>query len=645
MPEVSASQAQAIAEYIYLTGFAKTATQGMMQDQIKKFIESQGYTYSADADAKWVNAEKTGFSQRLGTQDLQYLGVDIPAAQVNAFRKNQPLIIASGSKSAKPAGQKAKDWTGSIKTDGEAAIMSILTGSPAPSGIAEPVPTMEDEESKPAPVIDTPKPVTSPSSMPRLVHDRKIKKRIFPEDGLLPIGKSACIVTLKTSVSGGGERPLDSFIPRPLRSKVKNYTMPDLRLIIEEGKTLRYNFTNSNNLYDVLWDGNAVQVESGTVKIPQYEESPKNVESINIKLSQGLTLNLSTIAGFVTFFGDSLKAEEGFAFPSGKIAPLVLFPVPDLHEAVIDGTTYTFNATNWINDVSERSIWFPQSPSKQGDFVKGNDPNPYPWVSVYDKMGDIEWSADGLAENYLQPLPFDASKAEVLDLTKQYLKVEVEVDEATDAYTGYDWKAPNSKDEELFFPGDLRQLAPITRDSPEKEGDVMKIKGAARGNAITEIRFQNGRAMVTTSEGSFMIPDDSGDGTFYAQDTVSSKIDGERQMLRTRVQKVTIADYDGKASPDSNWTAIKAARRYKNLAMSVLPSSMGAGGAVQCSVCGLEVTGPCEMANCPMPTETEVGAGSVAYLTTQGGQEFLVLLVPDPDDRNNVYEIRMTVQK
>ena len=55
----SASQAQAIAEYIYLTGFAKTATQGMMQDQIK-FIESQGYTYSADADSKWVNAEKTG---------------------------------------------------------------------------------------------------------------------------------------------------------------------------------------------------------------------------------------------------------------------------------------------------------------------------------------------------------------------------------------------------------------------------------------------------------------------------------------------------------------------------------------------------------------------------------------------------------
>ena len=72
---------------------------------------------------------------------------------------------------------------------------------------------------------------------------------------------------------------------------------------------------------------------------------------------------------------------------------------------------------------------------------------------------------------------------------------------------------------------------------------------------------------------------------------------------------------------------------------------MGAGGAGQCSVCGLEVTAPCEMANCPMPTETEVGAGSVAYLTTQGGQEFLVLLVPDPDDRNNVYEIRMTVQK
>ena len=56
-------------------------------------------------------------------------------------------------------------------------------------------------------------------------------------------------------------------------------------------------------------------------------------------------------------------------------------------------------------------------------------------------------------------------------------------------------------------------------------------------------------------------------------------------------------------------------------------------------MCKLEVTAPCEMSNCPMPTEMKLETGSVAYLTTQGGQEFLVLLVPDPDDRNSVHEI------
>jgi len=641
MPEVTVDQAQAIAEYLYLTGFAKSATQGMMQSEIDKYLNSIGYTYSQKARDTWVDAEKTGFSQRLGAGDLNYLGVDVPAAQVNEFRKMQPLIIAGGSKSSKPAGAKAKEWKGTIKSDAESAIMSILTGSPAPEAAMNPVPT---EDKGPAPVIETTKPVTSPSSMPRITHDRKLKKRIFPEDGILPLGKSPMIININTSAAVTGERPLDSLIPRPLRAKVKGYTMPDLRIIAVEGDTLKYNFTNSNNLYDVQWGGNAVMVESGTITMKEYAEQPKDVESVFLKLSQGLTLNLSTSTGFVEFFSASLKADAGFAFPTGAISPLVLFPVPDLKSVVVDGQTYDFDATNYINDAGQRSVYFPQTPRSQEDFVKGNDPNPFPWVAVYDKMGKIEWSADGLAENYLQPLPFDEKKAKVLDLSKQYIKVDAEVDKATDAYTGYDWKSPNSTNEELFFPGDLRQLAPIVRSSPESDGDIMKVKGAARGNAIKEIKFHNGRAQITTDEGSFMIPDDSGDGTFFAEDTVSSKVDGDRQMLRTRIQKISVADYDSKANPDSNWSAIKAARRYKNLAMSVLPSSMG-GVSGECSVCGLEVSEPCAMSNCPMPTETEVGAGSVAYLTVQGGQEFLVLMVPDPDDRNNVYEIRMTVQK
>jgi len=89
---------------------------------------------------------------------------------------------------------------------------------------------------------------------------------------------------------------------------------------------------------------------------------------------------------------------------------------------------------------------------------------------------------------------------------------------------------------------------------------------------------------------------------------------------------------------------MKKARRYKNLATSILPAATDGPGR-KCSICGLDdVVAPCALEGCPMPTESEVGVASLGYFTEEASGTYLVLLVPDEDDPSNTYEIRMTVQ-
>ena len=220
----------------------------------------------------------------------------------------------------------------------------------------------------------------------------------------------------------------------------------------------------------------------------------------------------------------------------------------------------------------------------------------------------------------------------------------MEVDAATDIYTGYDWKSPSSSAGTLLFPGDERNLIPLIRDNPDKPGKELEIKGAGRGNAIKEILYHNGTAQITVDGGSFRIPDDSGDGTFYALDNTSDKIDGKRQELKCRVKEVVIEDYEAKASPDTTWTNMREVRRYKNLATSILPGATDAVG-VKCPDCGMEdVVSPCPIEGCPMPLQSEVGVGSLGYYTIEGSGTYLILLVPDESDPSTTFEIRMTIK-
>lgn len=647
--EIGLAEGRAIAEYVFLSGFNHTATLELMGGPIKKILQKEGYTFTPAAETQWFdpNHDYVSWSQKFKNVGMSYLGTPITADQVKGFRRMQPIIIATKSKADDPAGLKGGHWVNTkapfTKGDKEQMIGFIKQMAAGEEFEEDIIPQMlkdldkEDSAPEGSPVISTA--ITIPGSVPKLSYTRKLKKRAFPTSKKLPAGAGPIIVTFKPMAKG----PADSLLPAPYRMRAK-WEQPSLTLIFEAGQAVKYSLSNTPDLYEVIMDGKPVIFEGGNVQFSKFVASPKTVEGFEAKLSQG-SFNVSSEAGITEFFSPELIKKDGFPFPipDGLVAPLVGFPIPDLTTTIVSGTDLTFNMTEYINDVSERKNWMPPKGYKS---IVAGAANPIKWVAIYHQIDSIHWSPDGLTAQaeYLQPLPFNPKKAKVLDLKKEYITVAMEVDAATDIYTGYDWKSPTSSAGTLLFPGDERNLIPLIRDNPDKPGKELEIKGARRGNAIKEIRFHNGTAQITVDAGSFRIPDDSGDGTFYALDNTSSKIDGKLQELKCRVKDVVVENYGANVTPDTTWTNMRAVRRYKNLAASILPGATDAVGK-KCPDCKEEdVVNPCSLEDCPMPLQTEVGVGSLGYYTEEASGTYLILLVPDDNDPGTTFEIRMTIK-
>ena len=644
---IGTTRGRAIAEYVFLSGFNHKATRDLMGGPIKKMLKKEGYTFTPSAENQWFNPthDYPSWSQKFKKVGMSYLGTPITADQVKGFRRMQPLIVATKSKAPDPAGLKGAHWLKTkapfTKDDKKQMLEYIKLMAAGVEFEEDTIPQMlkDMENGDPAPADSlTPKTaITIPGSVPKLSYTRKLKKRTFPDNRTLPAGAGPIIVTFKPLTKG----VQGNLLPAPYRVKAK-WEQPSLTLIFEAGQTVKYNLSNSQDLYEVVMDGKPVIFEGGNVQLAKFVPSPKTVQGFEAKLSQG-SLNVSSATGITEFFSPDLIKNDGFPFPlpDGLVAPLIGFPIPDLTTTVVSGTDHTFSMTEYINDVHERKNWFP--PTGFRAIIAGAD-NPVKWVAIYHEIDSIHWSPDGLTAQaeYLQPLPFNPKKAKVLDLKKEYITVAMEVDAATDIYTGYDWKSPTSSAGTLLFPGDERNLIPLIRDNPDKRGTELEIKGANRGDAIKEIRFHNGIAQISVDGGSFRIPDDSGDGTFYALDNTSVKIDGKLQELKCRVKEVAIENYGAKVTPNTTWTNMRAVRRYKNLAASILPGATDAVGK-KCPLCKMEdVVNPCPIKDCPMPLQSEVGVGSLGYYTDEGSGTYLILLVPD--DTGTTFEIRMTIK-
>ena len=633
-----------MAEYIFLSGFSKKAVLEIMSGPVKDYLTKNGYTIDGVAETEWFNPnhEYSKWSTKF-TRGMTFLGNPIDAGSITMFRKMQPLIVKSGSKSKNPAGSKMGEFKGDTKKEMMNNIETLAEGGEFEE---KDLVDLGDDEGTPADATIAPATsISIPGSVPTLTHTRKLRKRAFPDGGILPAGDDTIIVTMtcnkEVSEPGVG-------IPKPFHKKAPNWTMPSLILMFKQGETVKYTFDNTSDIYELMSGGSAIIYKGGKVTLSQFEQDPKTVQGFEADLSSG-KFSVTPASNITQFFDPANFLKEGMPVVSGqRISPVMAFPIPDLTTTEVDNVDLTFSIDEYINNPSSRRNWFPMGRPASTPVGDGTITNPVKWVPLYTEVASVAWSADSLESahaKYLQPLPFDEKKATELDLTKQYLGVEMYVDAATDTYTGYDWKSPTSSEGNLIFPGDERNLIPLARDDPDKDGTEVAIKGAARGNAIKKILFHNNQARIEVDGGHFMIPDDTGDGTFFAIDNTAGTLpNGEKQELKSRIKQVSIQDYGSGATPDDTWNNMKKARRYKNLATSILPAATDGPGR-KCSICGLDdVVAPCALEGCPMPTESEVGVASLGYFAEEASGTYLVLLVPDEDDPRNTYEIRMTVQ-
>jgi|TARA_R110002051_G_scaffold132571_4_gene206177 hypothetical protein len=642
MVSITEPQARAMAEYIFLSGFSKKAVLEIMSGPVKTYLTKEGYTIDGNAEKEWFDKdhEYSKWSTKF-TRGMTFLGNPIDAGSITMFRKMQPLIVKSGSKSKNPAGLKMAAFKKDTKKEMLVNLETIAEGGEFEE---QDIIIEGDDEPTPDATITPATSITIPGSIPRLTHTRQLRKRAFPEGGELPAGADTIVVTM-------GCKPVvvtDVAVSTVLARKAPNWTQPNLILMFTQGETVKYTFDNTSDIYELISGGEAVIFKGGTVTLTKFAQNPKSVQGFDAKLSHG-TFSVSPSAGITDFFLPDNFAKDGAPVGDGtRAAPIMGFPIPDLSTTTVQNVDLVFNMREYLDNPTSRRNWFPLGRTVYTPLADGTITNPIKWCPLYTEVTKVAWSADSLEAvdaKYLQPLPFNVKSATDLDLSKQYIEVEMFVDAATDTYTGYDWKSPTSSEGTLIFPGDERNLIPLARDDPDTDGTEVGIKGAARGNAIQKILYHNNQARIEVDGGYFMIPDETGDGTFYAIDNMAGLLpNGEKQELKCRIKQVSIQDYGKGATPDDTWSNMKKARRYKNLATSILPAATDGPGR-KCSVCGLDdVVAPCALEGCPMPTESEVGVASLGYFTEEASGTYLVLLVPDEDHPSNTYEIRMTVQ-
>ena len=129
MAELTKVHARDIAEYLFLAGFSKKAVLELMSGPVKTMILKEGYTIPTSTENEWFNKdyEYSKWSQKF-VHDMTFLGTPIEAAQTIGFRKMQPLIVKSGSKSKNPAGLKSAKFKGDIKKGMSEKILLIAAG-------------------------------------------------------------------------------------------------------------------------------------------------------------------------------------------------------------------------------------------------------------------------------------------------------------------------------------------------------------------------------------------------------------------------------------------------------------------------------------------------------------------------------------
>tara|TARA_R110002060_G_scaffold46466_1_gene57633 strand:- start:1193 stop:2107 length:915 start_codon:yes stop_codon:yes gene_type:complete len=223
------------------------------------------------------------------------------------------------------------------------------------------------------------------------------------------------------------------------------------------------------------------------------------------------------------------------------------------------------------------------------------DSYPDAWTSFGTEVEVGYFNADSLAKKLplmFQAIPFDPSTAKEIDITKQYIELELFVVSNTDTYTGFNYSLNEFSSEKLVFPCDERYLAlrSITNDpfTGEPTTELIEPAKVSRGKSISSIWISkdSDQAKIEFKSGETIIMPDEVNRGFSAIEN------GNQQELTGLITQIKVNTY---ASRGKGFTAaelpneMRVERTMKNIPLNIMKLMSyedSAGERIECGTGG-----------------------------------------------------------
>ncbi len=269
-------------------------------------------------------------------------------------------------------------------------------------------------------------------------------------------------------------------------------------------------------------------------------------------------------------------------------------------------------------DLGDEYFQRPMSRYPEADLVK--DSYPDAWTLFGSDIEIDYFNADSLAKSkplMFQAIPFDPATATEVDITKDFLEIQLFVEANTDTYTGFDYSSGEFQSERLVFPCDERYLAleAIVTDPATGDVNITKIEPAraSGGNSIVGVwlsKEEDQAKIEFTSGETIIIPDEVNRG-FSAVEY------SNQQALKGLITKVETHPYPkGTGSRDLPNQLMKE-RTVKNIPVSLLNRMTYTDAA---------------------GVDQIVGSGGVIYEDTNKN---LTVILPNPDPDKGLVKFKL----
>jgi len=326
----------------------------------------------------------------------------------------------------------------------------------------------------------------------------------------------------------------------------KEYKWDRDKDVVTVSKDSRFTFIDNDPLKGLSF---ALRTSLGTIDIKMtYDEAPHLTDK-------------TTVGHWFKEGSTEMKVEVGLAKGS------MMLPINVMTAPSPDVSPHSLIDTNLAVDWYQRTLLL--YPPKE----LITDEYPDAWTVFGSEIEIAYFNADSLAKKLpllFQAIPFDQSTAKEIDITKEYIELELFVENNTDTYTGFNYVTGEFTSEKIVFPCDERYLAlqSITTDPSTGEITTELIQPAkvSRGKSISTIWIskEGDQAKIEFKSGETIIMPDEVNRGFSAIEN------GNQQELTGLITQLNVNKFRKGSSAADLPNEMRSLRTVKNIPVTFL---------------------------------------------------------------------------